>query len=177
MSPQQCGTAVVRRAGGLALAAVLAGAALGFSPPRTETGTAMAACSGELVNQVKMSHGRADFGGDPHLVGAPTGSGRLCWGNGGAILEGQLYYDDLLKAGCAHITVEFQNANPTPQRLSLFTQKVCSPGGLRQTSIFSQVAGSTTDRSRRVGRVAIELFISATSTGPRTSVGFKAFSR
>lgn len=177
MSPQQRRTAFVRRAGGLALVAVLAGAAVGFSTPRSEGGAGTMACSGELVNQVKMSSGRADFGGDPHLAGAPTGSGRLCWGNGGAILEGQLYYDDLLKAGCAHITVEFQNANPTPQRLSLFTQKVCSPGGLRQTSIFSQVAGSTTDRSKRVGRVTIQLFISATATGAKTSVGFRAFSR
>ena len=174
MSPQKCRTAYMRRAAGLAVVAVLAGASLGFIGSRD--GPDAVACSGELVNKVKMSSGRADFGGDPHLAGTPTSDGRLCWGNGGAILEGQLYYDDLLKAGCAHITVEFQNANTTPQRLSLFTQKVCSTGGLRQTSIFSQVNGDPNDRSKRVGRVAIQLFTSATSTGAKTSVGFRAFS-
>lgn len=174
MSPQKSRTAYARGAGSLALVALLAGTVLGFSDPGPVLTDA--ACSGELVNKVTMSNGRADFGGDPHLAGSPRSSARLCWGNGGAILEGQLYYDDLLKAGCSHIAVEFFNSRNNPQRLSLFNRKVCSTGGLRQTSIFSQVNGSPTIQDKRVGRVAIQLFTSETATGARTSVGFQAFS-
>jgi hypothetical protein len=162
------------RLAGVALVAALAGAVLGFSSPRAEPG--VLACSGSPVHQVTMSNGRADFGGDPHLAGTPRSAGRLCWGNGGAILEGQLYYDHLTKKGCAHIAVEFQSDENTPRRISLFTQRVCRPGGLRQTSIFTQVSGSTTEVAKRVGRVTIRLSVSETATGTRSEVGFKAFS-
>lgn len=163
-----------RGAGSLALVALLGGTLLGFSSPGPVLTDA--ACSGELVHNVSIFSGRADFGGDPHLAGRPRTSGRLCWGNGGAILEGQLYYDDLLTAGCAHVAVEFFNSNtPTRQRLSVFNQKVCSPGGLRQASIFSQVNGSQANAGQRVGRVSIQLFTSATANGARTSGESKTF--
>jgi hypothetical protein len=90
------------------------------------------------------------------------------------ILDGRLYYDDLFKPGCAHIVVRFFNSErPTPRRVTFYTNGVCSPGGLRQDPVYSQVNGSPTNLTQRVGRVEIELFTSETSTGPKTSVGFK----
>jgi hypothetical protein len=173
MSPLERRTAYVVRLGAVALVAALGGSALAVSTSRAES--AAVACSGSPVRSVLMSHGRADFGGDPHLNGVPRTSGRLCWGGGGAILEGQLYYDELLKKGCAHIAVEFQSDENTPRRISLFNQSVCSPGGLRQVSISTQASGSTTEAAKRVGRVVIQLFVSETSTGPRGQVGFRSF--
>jgi hypothetical protein len=173
MSSPECSIAYVGRLGAVALVAALGGSALVVSPSRAEP--VALACSGSPVRSVTMSHGRADFGGDPHLNGVPRTAGRLCWGGGGAILEGQLYYDELLKKGCAHIVVEFQSDENTPKRISLFSQSVCSPGGLRQKTISTQASGSTTEPAKRVGRVVIQLFVSETSTGPRAQVGFRSF--
>lgn len=117
-----------------------------------------------------MSAGRADFGGDPHLVGKPTTSGKICWSTGsasGAILEGQLYYDDLFTAGCAHINAEFRTA-VGGQLVSRYVNRVCSTGGLKQKSVFSQVNGN-------VRVITIRLFTSATANGAQTSVGTKTF--
>lgn len=173
MSRLERRTAYIGRLGAVALVAALGGSVLAVSTSRAES--AVAACSGSPVRSVTMSHGRADFGGDPHLNGVPRTAGRLCWGGGGAILEGQLYYDHLTTKGCAHINVEFQSDENTPRRISLFTQSVCSPGGLRQKSISTQASGSTTEPAKRVGRVVIQLFVSETSTGPRAQVGFRSF--
>ena len=176
MSPQLRRMAHARGVSGLALAALLGAAVLGFSHP-TPALTDVA-CSGERVNNVKISAGRSDFGGDPHLVGAPSTAGRLCWGNGGAIIEGQLYYDDPARGGCAHISVEFFNSNRTaPVRMSLFNQKVCrtGPGLLKQASIFSQVNRTSATASGRVGRVTIALSTSETANGTRTSTNFTVF--
>lgn len=176
MFPQVRKTVKARDVSSLALLVLLGSAILGFSYPAPR-GTD-AACGGEHVDNVKIPAGRSDFGGDPHLGGAPTNAGRLCWGNGGAILEGQLYYDDLAQGGCAHIAVEFLNSNRTkPERMSLFNQKVCRTGAglLKQVSIFSQVNRTSPLASGRVGRVTITLSTSETANGTQTRTNFTVF--
>jgi len=163
-------TADARRVGKLSVAALLGLAAIGPLDP----GPAHATCSGNKITNVRISAGRADFGEDPHLLGSPTNSGRICWSWGGnlsgAILEGQLYYDDLLNKGLAHILVWFRTSSGTASSeiVSEYRRSVCSTGGLRQTSVFSQVNG-------RVDRITIQLSTSERADGPRTAVGTKAF--
>ena len=165
-------TADARRVGKLSVAALLGLAAIGPLDP----GPAHATCSGSIITNVVMSSGRADFGQDPHLAGSPTISGRICWARAttgaplGAILEGQLYYDDLLNKGLAHILVWFRTSSGTASSeiVSEYRRSVCSTGGLRQTSVFSQVNG-------RVDRITIQLSTSERADGPRTAVGTKAF--
>src|SRR3990172_7506162 len=163
-------TADARRVGMLSVAALLGVAAIGPLDP----GPAHATCSGSIITNVVMSSGRADFGQDPHLAGSPTISGRICWARAttgaplGAILEGQLYYDDLFNPGCAHILVRFRTL--AGELVSTYTNSVCSTGGLRQKSVYSQVNGA-------VRRITITLSTSnrADGTGTRTVVGTKAF--
>lgn len=137
-------------------------APLGFSDPSP----GYAPCGGDIISKFRISAGRADFGADPHLFGAPRSSGRVCWSTGGAgasgaILDGQLYYDDLSNAGCAHITVRFETL--AGQLVSLYSDGICGTGGLRQRSAFSQVNGA-------VRRIRIRLFTSETSAGEKTLV-------
>jgi hypothetical protein len=169
-------TGHARAAGRIALIALLGGAVVGFSHPEPELTDMM--CGGVAVSQVKMVHGRADYGEDPHWLNAPVNSGRLCWqGGGGVILEGQLYYDHGFTPGWTHIEAKFFNSmTPNPQLFGSQTYRnnVCSPGGHRRLPVYWQLQSSPNPSANtRVGRVEIQLFLSETSTGPSTSAGFK----
>jgi hypothetical protein len=173
-------TSYARGAGQLALVALLGGAVVGFSHPAPRL-TDMV-CGGVALSDVKMIHGRADFGEDPHWLNAPVNSGRLCWqGGGGVILEGRLYYDHLFTPGCTHIEVKFYNSvTPSPQLFGsqTYRNKVCSDGGLEDLPVYWQLQSSPNpSTSTRVGRVEIQLSLSETSTGPKTSAGFKVLKR
>jgi hypothetical protein len=175
MSEQKSKTGYARGAGRLALVALLGAPVLGFSHPAPELTDAV--CSGAAVSQVKMNNGRADFGDEPHWLGTPVNSGRLCWqAGGGVILDGRLYYDHLSTPGCAHIEVRFFNS-VTPRQLlqsQTYRNKVCSPGGHRQLPVWWQLQSSPNpDPSTRVGQVTIRLTTSETENGPQTAVGFK----
>lgn len=77
MSRQESRTLDTRRASRLALVALLGAAATGFSDPKPVPAPASMLCSSSNFDDVKMSQGRADFGGDPHLLGGrplPAGS-------------------------------------------------------------------------------------------------------
>jgi hypothetical protein len=74
--------------------------------------------------------------------------------------------------------VKFYNSvTPTPQLFGsqTYRNKVCSPGGHRQLPVYWQLQSgpNPSDLNTRVGRVEIQLFLSETSTGPKTSAGFK----
>ena len=167
MSQQERGTtADARRVGMLSVAALLGVAAIRPLDP----GPAHATCSGNIITNVHIGAGRADFGQDPHLLGNPTNSGRICWSTGsvsGAILEGQLYYDDLLNRGCAHISAQFRRSEGG-ELVSTYANGVCSTGGLRQKSVYSQVNGD-------IRWMTIRLYTSETATGPKTRVKTRGF--
>lgn len=59
--------------------------------------------------------------------------------------------------------------NASGQSVSVYSNAVCSPGGLRQKSIFSQI------NSGNPRRISITLLTSASLAGPRTTTGTKSF--
>ncbi len=125
----------------------------------------------DLVRADTGSTGKVDFGGDPHLFGAPQGNAKICWDRTGggkifAELDGQLYWDDLFAGGCAEVQVDFFDAAGRFVGASLSAgSSVKSSGGLRQVQIWRQAEAPNLDRIR------IRLFRSNSSCAGDVLVG------
>jgi hypothetical protein len=145
-----------------ALVLALVGPIVGVTVAAAPAG-ATPTCGGthDDVDTVRVdtgSTGKVDFGGDPHLFGAPQGSAVVCWdhlpnGDNFVELDGQLYWDDLFVGGCAEIVIDFFDSSGHEVGASLSAGwSVKSPGGLRQVEVWRQA------EARSLHSVQIRLF-------------------
>jgi len=114
------------------------------------------------VETFKIDGGQADFGDDPHLLGAPQGDAVVCWLNSGKVaVLGKLYSDNFRDPHTASVRIRFRRTSGalTPSvRKSVTSQtfwvasrsiEVVSPDGnfnqvrLRLTSSQNTALGST----------------------------------
>lgn len=96
-------------------------------------GTAANAATVLTANK-KLDGGRADFGDGLHSFGSPSGHGVITYAHefpSGLTVTGRvrgtLYWDALFSAGCARLTIRFQDR----ERVDLETRRLerCGPGG------------------------------------------------
>ncbi|MBX9606720.1 MAG: hypothetical protein K2Y51_10895 [Gammaproteobacteria bacterium] len=154
----------------IATLACFAGGALFFSSSATAYTPVDACYAGGFVtdsvpgDMLLINSRTADFGGGPHVNGAPTGRAAVCWAEGRVrmALIGKLYMDatglDPKKRYCARLDVRVFNLSG--QRVATQQYYACNQGGnstAAEVPVLVQVNAPNAD----LNRVRIQVFSGA----------------